>query len=82
MKVRYTITNVQFVPGNKTADVSTRARLGEAFLNESFVVPVESIASIDSLAAQIDSAFITRCGFPADTEFETVAFSQRATLGL
>lgn len=84
MKVRYTITNVQFVPGNKTADVSVRARLGEGNLgdHQSFTVPVEAVSNLDVLSSAIDASFVERFGFPGDTVFECVPFSQRSVLGL
>lgn len=82
MKVRYTITNVQFVPGAKTADVAVRAKLGEGYLeHQNFTVSIDVIGSLESLASAIDAALTERFGFPTDTVFETVSFSQRAALG-
>jgi hypothetical protein len=84
MKVRYTITSVQFVPGSKTAEASVRAKLGEGNLgdHQQFTVPVEVVSSLDALASATDAAFVERYGFPSDTVFECISFSQRAVLGL
>ena len=84
MKVRYTITNVQFIPGAATAEVQVRAKVGESNLeHQNFTLPLDVATSrLDVLSAAVDAVLSERCGFPSDTVFECIAFSQRAGLGL
>jgi hypothetical protein len=82
MRVRYTIQNVSFIPGAKTADVNVRARIADAEIgNHNFQVPVEVISDVNVLSTAVDALIAARFELPEDTKIETVLFSNRAGAG-